>query len=141
MSTEGTAAVIPPQRGKDHEIFKSCICCGFDTLESPEWTRHMGPSYQCPNRGPPTFIMACSQCLFLSSRDCPLTQLLGKTHEVYLTEGSHKGLRDIVAEPRGIETQSKEKEAVCEIKIDDAFGDSCRIHSHTKRETRAELMP
>jgi predicted RNA-binding Zn-ribbon protein involved in translation (DUF1610 family) len=118
MTTEGTAAVNLLQQGKDHKIFKSCICCGFDTLERPEWPRHKGLSYRCPNCDAPTFIMACSECLFVCSRDCPLIELLGKTHEVYLTEGF-----ETLERSQGYRNSGQGKrDSVCEVKIDDATG-------------------
>jgi hypothetical protein len=112
----------------DHVIFKVCINCGFDTLQYPGRPRHRGPSCRCPECEAYSFVIACSECLFESSAECPLTQLLNRKHEVHEGEIENEG-------PRGRPLKcswEKEGERVSE---DDKVGGPSRNQSSNDEKT------
>ncbi len=65
--------------------------------------------------------MACSECLFESSRDCPLTRLLRKTHEISTKEACQKETQDIKLVQGAIGIDSKENEAEDRIEAESAM--------------------
>src|ERR1700753_648824 len=66
-----------------HLIFKICISCNFDTLTYSNRPRYEGLSFRCLECEAYTFVIACSKCVFESSEECPLSQLLDRKHEVH----------------------------------------------------------
>jgi hypothetical protein len=110
----------------DHIIFKVCINCAFDTLQYPDRPRHRGPSCRCPECGVYSFVIACSECLFENSAECPLTQLLNRKHDVHEGEIEDEG-------PRGRPWEcSWEKE-------DEAANESEGFHQVSESSNEEEL--